>query len=311
MQGIDIVDVDRGGLLTYHGPGQLVGYPIMRVADLMGYVRTMEQAIVTALVDEGVPGAARALRRRARLHRRLDRRAQDRLDRRAPLARGHDARLRGQRRQRPAALRVGRALRPARRAHDLGHARARHRRPPAVLSQAHGLPLRRGLRPPPAARVGGAPGGGGRRRAGARHDVHRARRRGCRPRPGVLRGPLRLALRARALGQRLHDPHARGTRRDPRRRRRGVALRLLRGRRHRRGDGARARARGRRSRTWTSRATRSPRRSTGASSSAATTRARPSACTSRRPADGGRTTPAGRRAAGSPAAARPARRPRR
>ena len=166
MQGIDIVDVDRGGLLTYHGPGQLVGYPIMRVADLMGYVRTMEQAIVTALVDEGVPRAARALRRRARLHRRLDRRAQDRLDRRASLARGDDARLRGQRRQRPSALRVGRALRPARRAHDLGHARARDRRPPAVLSQAHGLPLRRGLRPPPAARVGGAPGGGGRRRAG-------------------------------------------------------------------------------------------------------------------------------------------------
>ena len=56
-QGIDVVDVDRGGLLTYHGPGQLVGYPIMRVADLMGYVRTMEQAIVTALDDEGLPGA--------------------------------------------------------------------------------------------------------------------------------------------------------------------------------------------------------------------------------------------------------------
>jgi lipoyl(octanoyl) transferase len=55
LQGIDIVDVDRGGLLTYHGPGQLVGYPIMRVADLMGYVRTMEQAIVAALVEEGVP----------------------------------------------------------------------------------------------------------------------------------------------------------------------------------------------------------------------------------------------------------------
>src|SRR4051794_41488726 len=54
LQGIDIVDVDRGGLLTYHGPGQLVGYPIMRVADLMGYVRTMEQAIVTALVEQGV-----------------------------------------------------------------------------------------------------------------------------------------------------------------------------------------------------------------------------------------------------------------
>jgi len=55
-QGIDIVDVDRGGLLTYHGPGQLVGYPIMRVADLMGYVRTMEEAIVAALRDEGLDG---------------------------------------------------------------------------------------------------------------------------------------------------------------------------------------------------------------------------------------------------------------
>jgi lipoyl(octanoyl) transferase len=53
-RGIDIVDVDRGGLLTYHGPGQLVGYPIMRVADLMGYVRIMESAIVAALGDEGL-----------------------------------------------------------------------------------------------------------------------------------------------------------------------------------------------------------------------------------------------------------------
>jgi lipoyl(octanoyl) transferase len=56
-QGLDIVDVDRGGLVTYHGPGQLVGYPIMRVADLMAYVATMEDAIVAALADEGVTGA--------------------------------------------------------------------------------------------------------------------------------------------------------------------------------------------------------------------------------------------------------------
>jgi lipoyl(octanoyl) transferase len=56
-QGLDIVDVDRGGLLTYHGPGQLVGYPIMRVPDLMSYVQTMERAIVAALGDEGVTNA--------------------------------------------------------------------------------------------------------------------------------------------------------------------------------------------------------------------------------------------------------------
>jgi lipoate-protein ligase B len=56
-QGLDIVDVDRGGLLTYHGPGQLVGYPIMRVPDLMSYVQTMERAIVAALADEGVADA--------------------------------------------------------------------------------------------------------------------------------------------------------------------------------------------------------------------------------------------------------------
>ncbi len=57
MQGIDIVDTDRGGKVTYHGPGQLVGYPIMRVGDVIAYVRTMEQAIVAALAGEGVPGA--------------------------------------------------------------------------------------------------------------------------------------------------------------------------------------------------------------------------------------------------------------
>ena len=59
MQGIDVVDVDRGGLLTYHGPGQLVGYPIMRVPDLMTYVATMERAIVAALADEGIAAEVR------------------------------------------------------------------------------------------------------------------------------------------------------------------------------------------------------------------------------------------------------------
>ena len=58
-QGIDIVDTDRGGKLTYHGPGQLVGYPIMRIDDVIAYLRTMEQAIVAALADAGIPAHAR------------------------------------------------------------------------------------------------------------------------------------------------------------------------------------------------------------------------------------------------------------
>jgi lipoate-protein ligase B len=56
-QGIDVVRTERGGKLTYHGPGQLVGYPIVRVADVRAYVRTMEEAIVTALGQAGLDGA--------------------------------------------------------------------------------------------------------------------------------------------------------------------------------------------------------------------------------------------------------------
>ena len=58
-QGIDIVDTDRGGKLTYHGPGQLVGYPIMRIDDVIAYLRTMEQAIVASLADAGIAAHAR------------------------------------------------------------------------------------------------------------------------------------------------------------------------------------------------------------------------------------------------------------
>jgi lipoyl(octanoyl) transferase len=55
-QGIDIVEVDRGGKVTYHGPGQLVGYPIVAVSDVVEYVRTLERALVSALSQEGVAG---------------------------------------------------------------------------------------------------------------------------------------------------------------------------------------------------------------------------------------------------------------
>jgi lipoyl(octanoyl) transferase len=56
-QGIEIVDVDRGGKVTYHGPGQLVGYPIVAVSDVVEYVRTLERAIVATLALEGLTAA--------------------------------------------------------------------------------------------------------------------------------------------------------------------------------------------------------------------------------------------------------------
>jgi len=58
-QGIEIVEVNRGGKITYHGPGQLVGYPIVAVDDVVQYVRTLERALVAALVQEGVAARAR------------------------------------------------------------------------------------------------------------------------------------------------------------------------------------------------------------------------------------------------------------
>jgi lipoyl(octanoyl) transferase len=58
-KGIDVVDVDRGGKLTYHGPGQLVGYPIMRIDDVHCYLRTIEDAIIAALAEEGIVARSR------------------------------------------------------------------------------------------------------------------------------------------------------------------------------------------------------------------------------------------------------------
>jgi lipoate-protein ligase B len=62
-RGIEVVEVPRGGRLTYHGPGQLVGYPILDLADygrdLRAYVTRLEDALVGALGDLGVTAAAR------------------------------------------------------------------------------------------------------------------------------------------------------------------------------------------------------------------------------------------------------------
>jgi lipoyl(octanoyl) transferase len=58
-KGIDVIATDRGGRLTYHGPGQLVGYPIMAIEDVHRHLRTMEAAIIAALAEEGVHARSR------------------------------------------------------------------------------------------------------------------------------------------------------------------------------------------------------------------------------------------------------------
>jgi lipoyl(octanoyl) transferase len=58
-QGIEICDTDRGGAVTYHGPGQLVGYPIMRIGSVHEYVANLERVLVAALADEGIEAEVR------------------------------------------------------------------------------------------------------------------------------------------------------------------------------------------------------------------------------------------------------------
>jgi lipoate-protein ligase B len=56
-RGIEVVETDRGGLITYHGPGQLVAYPIIRLRGRGGphwYVRTLEQIIIRSLAELGL-----------------------------------------------------------------------------------------------------------------------------------------------------------------------------------------------------------------------------------------------------------------
>lgn len=61
-QGITLFEIDRGGDITYHGPGQLVGYPLLRLGengkvDLHGYLRRLESVIIDFLAAYGIAGS--------------------------------------------------------------------------------------------------------------------------------------------------------------------------------------------------------------------------------------------------------------
>jgi lipoyl(octanoyl) transferase len=60
FDGTPVVDVDRGGKITWHGPGQLVGYPIVRLpdpVDVVGHVRRIEAALIDVCAAYGVTAA--------------------------------------------------------------------------------------------------------------------------------------------------------------------------------------------------------------------------------------------------------------
>jgi lipoyl(octanoyl) transferase len=57
LDGTPVVDVDRGGKITWHGPGQITGYPIVRLADpvdVVDYVRRLEQVLIDTCADLGL-----------------------------------------------------------------------------------------------------------------------------------------------------------------------------------------------------------------------------------------------------------------
>lgn len=62
--GIDLVEIDRGGDVTYHGPGQIVGYPILDLRewkrDVVAYVRGIEEAVIGTLSRFGIEGSREA-----------------------------------------------------------------------------------------------------------------------------------------------------------------------------------------------------------------------------------------------------------
>ena len=161
-RGIDVCDTDRGGRVTYHGPGQLVAYPVMEVDRVADFVHAMEGAIVAALRDEGIESEPRE-----HPHTGIwvgDAKIASIGVRVSGGVSTHGLAVNVDNDLTP--VRVDRALRDRPRADDLDRPRDRARALAALLPQADGVALRRGVRHAPAARVRAAPS-----REGARARV--------------------------------------------------------------------------------------------------------------------------------------------
>ena len=152
--GIEVVATPRGGQLTYHGPGQLVGYPIMRVESVPEFILTMEQAIVAALADAGLEAATRLGHKHVGVWVGERKIASVGMH----ISQGvsaHGFAVNVENDLAPFTQRRG--LRAAGRDDDVARRRGR-RRGPGLLPQADGVPVLRGVRAPPAARHAGAAG---------------------------------------------------------------------------------------------------------------------------------------------------------
>ena len=103
--GTPVIEVDRGGKITFHGPGQLVGYPIVKLPDhvlVVDYVRRLEEALIGVCADLGVT-TARVPGRSGVWLQATDEPpgAQDRRHRHPGEPRRHHARLRAELRRGP------------------------------------------------------------------------------------------------------------------------------------------------------------------------------------------------------------------
>ena len=130
-----VVDTDRGGKITWHGPGQLVGYPIVGLAeplDVVNFVRRLEESLIKVCADLGLEtGRVDGPLRGVGAGRRAASGAQDRRHRHPGVARDDAARLRAELRLRPGRVLGDRAVRHLRRRR---HVADRRTRPPVSVS---------------------------------------------------------------------------------------------------------------------------------------------------------------------------------